>query len=53
MIAHHYQKCGLFAWNSDDVGGVSNRQNVVDLLNKITVKGVFQTDAGLKTGQRH
>ena len=52
-MAHHYQKRWVFTWNSDDLGELPNRQNLVDLLNEIAVEGVFQTEAGLKTGRLH
>ena len=43
----------VFTWNSDDLGGLPNKQNLIDLLNEIAVEGVFQTEAGLKTGRLH
>lgn len=52
-MAHHYQKRWVFTWNSDDLNGLPNRQNLIDLLNEIAVEGVFQTEAGLKTGRLH
>ena len=52
-MAHHYQKRWVFTWNRDDLGGLPNRQNLVDLLNEMAVKLVFQTEAELKTGRLH
>lgn len=52
-MAHNYQKRWVFTWNSDDLGGLPNKQNLIDLLNDIAVEGVFQTEAGLKTGRLH
>ena len=48
-MAHHYQKRWVFTWNSDDLVGLPDKQNLVDLLNEIVVERVFQTEAGLKT----
>jgi len=52
-MAHHYQKRWVFTWNSDDLWGLPNQQNLVDKLNEIAVKGVFQCERGLKTGRLH
>lgn len=52
-MAHNYQKRWVFTWNSDDLGGLPSKQNLIDLLNEITVEGVFQTEEGLKTGRLH
>lgn len=52
-MAHHFQKRWVFTWNSDDLGGLPNRKDLIDLLNEIAVEGVFQTEAGLKTGRLH
>ena len=52
-MAHNYQKRWVFTWNSDDMNGLPNRQNLVDKLNEIVVKGVFQRERGLKTGRPH
>ena len=31
-MAHHYQKRWVFTWNSDDLGRLPNRQNLLDIL---------------------
>jgi hypothetical protein len=52
-MPHNYQKRWVFTWNADNFGGLPPRQNLIDLLNEIAVEGVFQTEAGLKTGRPH
>ena len=52
-MAHHYQKRWVFTWNSDDQGGLPHKEHLIKLLNEIAVEGVFQTEAGLKTGRLH
>ena len=43
----------MFTWNADDLGGLPNRVNLIELLENVAVKGVFQRERGLKTGRLH
>ena len=43
----------MFTWNADDLGGLPNRVNLIELLDDIAVEGVFQRERGLKTGRLH
>lgn len=52
-MAHNFQKRWVFTWNADDLGGLPNRANLIDLLDSIAVKGVFQRERGLKTDRLH
>lgn len=52
-MAHNYQKRWVFTWNADSLSGLPNRQNLIELLDRIAVEGVFQRERGLKTDRLH
>jgi hypothetical protein len=52
-MVHNYQKRWVFTWNADVSGGLPNRANLIELLDDIAAKGVFQRERGLKTDRPH
>ena len=52
-MAHNYQKRWVFTWNSNDLGQLPDEKKLISFLNEIASEGVFQTEAGLKTGRLH
>ena len=47
-MIHNYQKHWVFTWNSDESDPLIDHKILENLLNEITVEGVFQKEKGLK-----
>ena len=52
-MIHNYQKRWTFTWNSDESDPLIDYKILENLLNEITVEGVFQKEKGLKTCRTH
>lgn len=52
-MINNYQKCWVFTCNSDESDQLIDHKILENLLNKISVEGVFQNEKGLKTCPTH